>query len=145
MTTQRERRAANKRAFDEVIGDPYSMEDLPGQYSILRNKDVIKAVDNSNIDMMTHTEVNPAVPNPIDFICDVESAIEDGCRKYATAHSLPAQYVMSDFYDSYIWQNYKALDQKQRAEIEQVIGQILIARKISPVVRYFTAIKHKRL
>lgn len=150
MATQRERTAKNKKAFDEIIGDPYSKHDIVGQYMTLRTRSSVKAVDNSiENQAMGGSSGNAARPNVVDFICDVDSAVFDGLGKYCkhTGRNTFNEYVdmCEDFTSTYITQEGEYIKQRQRAEIEQIIGQILIARKISPAVRYFTALRQRKV
>lgn len=137
---QRERIAANKRAFDEIIGDPYSKHDIVGQYPTLRCNSAIKAVDNSQEG--GGGTANPARPNVIDFVCDVECAVIDGLKSYRPNRSI--EDLLAMFYETYLTNDVEYFNQQERAVIEQVIGKLLIARKISPVIRYFTALRTKR-
>lgn len=146
MATQRERVAANKRAFDEIIGDPYSKHDLAGQYMAMRSRSSVKAVDNSIENQSTQgTSGNAARPNVVDFLCDVDCAIHDGVRKYAKQVLRDGTDVLEEFYKTYLTQDGEFLLQRQRADIEQIVGQILIARKISPAIRYFTALRQRKI
>jgi hypothetical protein len=138
--SKRERLAANKKAFDEIIGDPYSKEDLPGQYITARTSSSLKSV--SNYDATGPSTKNAAKPNLMDFICDVESAIDDGLMRFRKDF-YGERDVFPYFVKTYIIQTEEAFKQQERATLEQIIGQIFIARNISPVSKYFTAIRRK--
>jgi hypothetical protein len=143
-SNQRERLARNKEAYDEVIGDPYSKHDIVGQYISLRTRSSIKAVDNGSTDGCIGT-ANTARPNVVDFVCDVEAAIEDGLRRYIeSSYHSSLESLERAFIATYLTCEGEYLNQRQRSDIEQIIGQLLIARKISPVVRYFTALRQKK-
>lgn len=147
MATQRERVAKNKQAFDEICGDPYSKHDIAGQYMTLRTRSSVKAVDNSIENAMGGSSGNAARPNVVDFLCDVDSAVFDGLGKYSKQRGdgfIQYESLCNDFTATYFTQEGEYIKQRQRAEIEQIIGQILIARKISPAIRYFTALRQRK-
>ena len=86
--------------------------------------------------------VNQARPNPIDFFCDVEAAVLDGLEifiKRECTYTLPG--IKEAFDNTYLLGTGNIFSQQERAKIEQDIGQILVARGISPVSKYFTTIK----
>lgn len=148
---QRERVAANKRAFDEIIGDPFSKEDIVGQYETLRSRGVVQAVDNAKVlehgGSFSGKSANMAQPNVIDFICDVDQVVLDGLLKYSKTDSVSPLLLgrfWATYFDPHIMLEADKFNQNERAEIEQIIGQLLIARRISPAVKYFTAIRKKR-
>ena len=86
--------------------------------------------------------VNQARPNPIDFGCDVEAAVEDGLKVFIDREKT---YTLSDikevFDNTYLLGTGDIFSQQERAKLEQDIGQILVSRGISPVSKYFTTIK----
>jgi hypothetical protein len=131
--TKVERQSMNKRAFDEIIGDPYAKPDpLEGHYAALKCR---SSVSVANIDSAGHGTRNAASPNALDFFCDVESAVDDALEV--------SGFTLSQFTNTYIEEDRSKyiLTQTERAEIEQVVGRILVARKISPSSKYFTAIR----
>ena len=90
----------------------------------------------------TRGTVNSARPNPIDFFCDVESAVEDGLKVFIDREKT---YTLSDikevFDNTYLLGTGDIFSQSERAKLEQDIGQILASRGISPVAKYFVSIK----
>ena len=136
-----ERWGRNKRAFDEIIGDPYAKpESIQGEYSILKTK---SSVPIANIKGSLAESKNPARPSPVDFFCDVEAAVKDGLDTYTT-ECIGGRYE-NKFINTYIIEdsNYEIFNQKERARLEQIIGKILIERGISPASKYFIAIRKK--
>jgi hypothetical protein len=133
-----QRAAKYKRAFDEVIGDPFAYgEPIEGHYITLKNSSKVK-VAGTNIPE-SPSPPNRAKPNFIDFFCDVESAVEDGLEAYSITE---APRLWTIFIDTYITQiGEYTFNQKERAEVEQYIGRIFVSRGISPVQKYFTTIK----
>ena len=80
----------------------------------------------------------------VDFFCDVEAAVEDGVKVFGRSWREPGQALFV-FTTTYITEDdkYYTFNQRERAKIEQIIGRILIERNISPVRKYFTAIRRK--
>jgi hypothetical protein len=141
----------NKQAFDEVIGDPFSTYDIVGQYDIFRSRSAIPAINNMALDSSggAGSSHNAARPNVIDFLCDVENAIEAGLEQYIDSHDTLERQPFNDklldnFFLTYISHAGEYIKQTDRAEIEQYVGRVLLARKISPVVRYFTATRTRQ-
>lgn len=146
-----ERAAKNKRAFDEVIGDPYAYpEPIEGHYSMLRCRSSLAIGEPVR---KTPSPVNQARPTALDFFCDVENAVVDGLEVFQRN----TQYIVLEYLDvtfDYVVKVLKAqfdrtyfleteikFNQKERSELEQIIGEILVGRGISPVPKYFTTIK----
>jgi hypothetical protein len=131
-----EKAARFKRAFDEIIGDPYAQPDaLEGQYSTLKNR---SSVSIGEPDRKSKSPVNEARPSAVDFFIDVDSAVADGLEVWGHFHIVAAKDM---FYDTYFYEAGVILTQKERSEVEQVIGGILVDRGISPASKYFTAIR----
>jgi len=132
--------AKNKRAFDEIVGDPFAFpEPIDGHYSTLKNRSSISIIEPER---QTQTTVNPAKPNPLDFFCDVESAIDDGLNTYDKhIENIGMDRLKLLFDNTYIFVNDDMFSQVARAKLEQIIGNILIRRGISPVHKYFTTIR----
>lgn len=128
-----DRYAENKAAFDDVIGDPFGVPDpVDGQYSKFKQRSSIR-VANNDFDS-GHATPNAARPSPLDFFCDVERAVEDALGEDRD------QAVR--FMETYIWQSSdNAFTPKERADIEQRVGTVLLKRKISPVTMYFKVIR----
>lgn len=131
IDTYNEEFKLNKNAFDDVIGDPFKLEDheqVQGNYMKLQCKSSIR-VANNNFDMGKATK-NPAQPNIQDFLCDVERIIELG---------LGAAYIVANFYDTYIYESSEtAFTPKERTALEQKLGRLFRTHKLSPVSKYFT-------
>lgn len=130
----RSRFAQNKRAFEDVLGDPSATpEPVDGHYNMLRARSLIKA-QKINFDEGRAT-ANPARPNVIDFICDVENAVKKVLKSDKS--------LLQRFNNTYIHDvsTGTELNQVERTALEQRIGRLFIIRKISPVARYFTAIR----
>lgn len=132
-----ERVARNKKAFDDVIGDPYAKpEPIEGHYALLRNRSSLSIAEPER---QAPSPQNPARPNALDFFCDVESAVADGLDVWNSK----CISFQNKFNNTYFVEDpsYPSFDQKERAGIEQCIGNILVARSISPVAKYFTTIR----
>lgn len=133
----RRRAAVNKKAFDDVIGDPFSNDEaLEGHYGIMRHRSILSATRNNFGE--TPATINAARPNAIDFCCDVEKVIikvlgDDPkllklfieCYVTGTAEDIAAT----------------PLTQVERSYLEQRLGRMFLANGISPVIRYFTTIR----
>ena len=136
-----ERWGRNKRAFDEIIGDPYAKpEPIQGQYSALKSR---SSVPIANIKGSLSESKNAARPSPVDFFCDVEAAVKDGLSTYST-QCIGGMYE-NLFINTYIVEdsNFGIFNQKERSKLEQIIGKIFIERGISPSSKYFTSIRRK--
>ncbi len=134
MSRKSERWSRNKRAFNEVIGDPYALhEPIEGHYSMLKGRSTIMIAGGET---KSPSPVNQARPNVIDFIIDVDACVEDGM-------STMDDVALRIFIDTYITEDPDAVkfDQNQRNKVEQLIGNILVERKIYPVTKYFTTIR----
>lgn len=126
----RERWIENKTAFDDVMGDPFAYpEPFAGQYQKLKSRSSIMAVQN-DLDVGKAT-LNPARPNAVDFFCDVEHAIE----------SVLSPEEVVKFVATYIFEVDSILTPQERSKLEQRVGRVFRQRRLSPVARYFTAIR----
>ncbi len=125
--------AANKRAFTDIFGDPFAWpEPVEGHYQNLKSRGVIAAMKN-NFDEGRAARL-PGAPTLLDFFCDVENIVsrnleEDEQRKFN------ATYILESGTDQ--------LSGEEKVDIEQRIGRILKARKISPTTYYFRAIRQR--
>ena len=140
-TSAEERAAKNKRAFDEVLGDPYGYpEPIEGHYSMLRCRSSLAIGEPVR---KTPSPVNQARPTALDFFCDCENAIVDGLDVFNRKDLAPSPIdALKDvFYRTYFSETGLRFIQKDRSELEQIIGEILVGRGISPVPKYFTTIK----
>jgi hypothetical protein len=124
--------AANKNAFDDIFGDPFAKEPLTGHYQILKSRSSVEAMKN-NFDEGKATR-NTASPNIIDFFCDVDKVVADTLTE-DEHHRFILTYIL-EVSDG-------GLTQKERMDIEQRLGRILRAKKISPVRRYFQVVRRK--
>ena len=117
-----QRRAKNKQAFNDVMT----------QYESATSKSLINAMDTAKDNGFGGT-LNPAAPSVIDFICDVEKAIES---------IIENKKVLQNFFETYIMGN-DSLSKSQKNRFEQRIGRIFITRNIWPVRKYFFALRKK--
>lgn len=129
--TKHERFIDNKWAFDDIFGDPFATpEPMTGHYQTLKSRGAVAAMKN-NFDEGKATR-NPAAPNIMDFFCDVEKVVNSSLT--------PDEY--QKFVNTYIYENPDGgFTSKERTDVEQRLGRILRAKKISPVRRYFTTIR----
>lgn len=139
-----ERYMYNKAAFDEICGDPYAIpEPISGHYAELKSRSSISIMD--SIEERSPSPVNQAKPNHVDFFCDVEAAIQDGLETYAREYLFQPNVndIFNTFLNTYVYEAGKewCFSQKERADVEQIIGQIFRNRGIFPVSKYFTTIK----
>lgn len=135
-----EKAAKFKRAFDEIIGNPYSKPDpTEGHYSMLKSRSSLAIAEPER---KAKTPVNEARPSAIDFFIDVDAAVADGLDVFGRTWREPDQ-VDFIFQSTYFTedQKYYHFTQQERAEVEQAIGQLLVYRGISPAAKYFTAIR----
>lgn len=135
MSRRSERWHRNKIAFDSIIGDPFSKpEPIEGRYAALKSRSSVIVVNNEP--QSSPSPVNQARPSVTDFLIDVDAAIQDGM---STMH----ETAFRIFLDTYITEDESAVrfNQKERSKVEQLIGNILVERKIYPASRYFTAIR----
>ena len=132
MGRRSRRWALNKMAFDEVIGDPYGYpEPIQGHYALLKSRSTISV---GGTEQKSPSPVNQARPSVVDFFVDIDSAIEDGM-------STIGDEALSVFLNTYMYETGKTFNQKERAKVEQLIGNILVERKIFPLRSYFTTIR----
>ena len=91
----------------------------------------------------TPSPVNQARPTALDFFCDVENAVADGLDVFNRKDLAPSPIdALKDvFYRTYFSETGLRFIQKDRSELEQIIGEILVGRGISPVPKYFVTIK----
>jgi hypothetical protein len=127
-----ERVHRNKKSFDEILGDPYALELLQGQFELLKN-----STDAKNGQLQ---KGKGARPNIVDFFIDVEHAVIDGLKKYTGQEEIPKD-IEQLFYNTYVLETEPIFTQQERAKVEQAIGSIFRKRSISPIGRYFTVIK----
>lgn len=138
---QSERWMLNKKAFDEVIGDPYALpEPIEGHYATLKNRSSIII---GEPEQKSSSPVNQARPNVVDFTIDVENGIKDGLELYAKEFLFELPDVFDTFITTYITEGPKeeCFNQRERADVEQIIGRILVTRSIYPTAKYFTTIR----
>lgn len=136
-----ERAARNKKSFDDVIGDPFSKpEPIEGHYTMLKSRSSLAIAEPER---KAASPQNPARPNAVDFFCDVEAAVRDGLEIFSRTWREELRQCEFIFETTYFTedQHYYQFTQKERAELEQIIGNILVARSISPVSKYFTTIR----
>lgn len=135
----RRRAQVNKKAFDDVLGDPFSNDEAKqGHYCSMRYRSILSATRN-NFGEGAAT-VNAAKPNAIDFCVDVEKVILK-----VLGDDLP---LLHSFIELYITNtvgqfegNQKSITQAERVYLEQRMGRLFLAQGISPVIKYFTTIR----
>ncbi len=133
--------ARYKAAFDEIVGDPYALDEpRSGMYEELKKKSAITIVEPGKAGA-SPSPVNKARPNHLDFFCDVESAVTDGLAAYQKKVDRTFDELLFIFDNTYWIESGVIFTQKERAELEQIIGRILSARKISPASKYFISIR----
>lgn len=132
--------AKYKSAFDEICGDPYSLhEPTIGQYESLKTRSSIAVME--PMAQSSPSPENRARPNHLDFFVDVESSVMDGLLAYQKNSQYEFNDLLTLFDNTYWLETGDKFTQKERAEVEQHVGRILVARKISPITKYFTAIR----
>lgn len=121
----------NKIAFDDVLGDPFAKpEPIEGHYGSLQKRSSIR-VANNQFDMGKATR-NTAQPSITDFACDVERII--------SSFVIPA--LQQKFRETYITEECDThFTPAERAKLEQTVGKAFRRNKISPVSKYFTAVR----
>ncbi len=128
----RVRYAQNKAAFDDIIGDPFTVPDpVEGAYYRLKRSGGIKATQFTGLGQGT---TNLAKPNIMDFFCDVELTVELVIKN---------DTLLARFWKTYL-DDELLLGQAERASLEQRIGKKLRAFRISPASRYFVSIRKAR-
>jgi hypothetical protein len=131
----RERFLANKRAFDDVIGDPYAYPlPITGHYITLKSRSSIAAMNN-NFDEGKATR-NPATPNIIDFFCDVERILTLNLQTEVEVGKFTRTYITEDDLG-------EIFTAPERTKLEQEIGKAFRVYSIAPVSKYFTTIRQK--
>lgn len=131
----------NKAAFDDVLGDPFAInregkrEPRMGNYVKLAGRSVsIQAMSYDDLGKATR---NSAQPNVQDFLCDVDRIVE---RELANEPE-----VLLKLKETYIWESTEtAFTPKERMLLEQRLGKLFRAYRLSPVSRYFTSIRKGR-
>lgn len=122
--------AQYKRAFDEVMGDPFALEPIEGAYSQFKRRSAMRIAE---VNDLGHGVVNPARPLVNDFFCDVENAVRD---------AIPDDEERQTFWETYLLDE-PLLSQPERTRLELALGKKFIARRLVPVNRYFVVIRHK--
>lgn len=130
----RARAQKNRRAFQDVIGDPFDNADVEqGCYQRLKHRSLLSSKPNTGEGIGT---VYPNRPNPVDFCVDVENVIED------VFDGDPA--LFDKFIRVYIRQEDDSISLAEQSYIEQTLGRKFLARGLSPSGKYFTVIQHRR-
>jgi hypothetical protein len=139
---QKERLARNKRAFDEIFGDPFaSPEPVEGYYHTLKTRSSIMA---PLLDTESRTTANPCRPSSLDFLCDVEHVTCIGLSPPGKkgVPVVPDPELLERFTETYIHESTTtAFSMEERSKLEQRLGQLFRAYRISPVARYFTTVR----
>ena len=139
--TKTEQFRLNQGSFEEVIGNPYAHpEPIVGHYVVLNTKSTIRTVGDSI--GLGQATLNSARPSPTDFIVDVEQAVRLGLVRYTRGDKKAAAKLLQIFIATYITEEgVEIFDSRERRDIEQIIGRLLMERHISPVARYFRTIR----
>lgn len=132
----------NKEAFDNVIGDPYALEEVVGHYVTLNTRSSIKVVGDLGVGKATG---NPATPSAIDFFVDVEKAIYLGLIRFASGKREQVKRLWATFMNTYVVldEAKDSFSANERKEVEQLIGQLFMDRRIHPVSLYFRTIRRR--
>jgi hypothetical protein len=124
--------AKNKRAFNEIIGDPFSDDGQDGVYNQLHQSSSISSIEGSYGE--SPGIVYAGKPSVLDFFCDVDMVIRDVIENTKLREEFGLIYFQ---YELTIW------DDNRRNKYEQLIGKELLRRGISPIKRYFTVTKKR--
>ena len=159
---QEQKRARKyKTAFDTVFGDPWKIinradfvtgdseedeekgdlafrrahEATEGLYNVLSKRSSISAVDNSKEHSSGGTNVSR--PSPMDFLIDVEQALDKAFEKYAK-HANDMKIAFALTYIQGVIDDPLSIKKKgrKRAELEQLVGRFLRARRIYPTATW---------
>lgn len=129
----RARRERNRVAFCEILGDPFEGEQIDGMYHKLSRRSTVGAVNN-NFEEGQAT-ANPARPSSSDFFCDVERTIEEVITDKTMLKRFIITYIHGDV------DSTEALPKSVCQELQQRIGKLFRAYKISPVSEYFKTVR----
>jgi hypothetical protein len=128
----RARHADNKKAFVDVLGDPFAPEPIEGHYNLLKRRSSIGAMK-TNFDEGQATD-NPARPNALDFFCDVERVVKEVIQDRNILNKFETIYMIGEI-------EKPELSQAERNRLEQRLGKLFKAYRISPVSKYFISIR----
>lgn len=129
----RERREMYRRAFVEIMGDPFALDEPEGFYNMFKSRGELAASKN---DFDTGRGVkNPAQPSMLDFFCDVEIIVEQVIKD---------KRFLKRFYGTYILGDKPSITSSEQQDLEQRIGRLFMEGKISPVAKYFRTIRRPR-
>lgn len=131
----RARARKHREAFEDVIGDPYTLESIEGNYIRFRFRSILSA-SRANIGE-GQTTSNPCKPNTVDFCCDVERVIRDVLPE--------SDGLYQRFLDQYIHLNEpdNSISLDERNYLEQRMGRLFVVRGLSPVHKYFSVVKRR--
>jgi hypothetical protein len=128
--------AKYKKAFDEIIGDPFAPEPIDGVYNTLHSSSSISSIEGSFGE--AEGTIDTSKPTVLDFFCDVDNALSACIHDSLTMDKFVWTYVFG------VTDNpTHTLPKGLRNQLEQQIGKLLLMRGISPVKRYFTVTKGK--
>lgn len=127
----RVRYADYKAAFVEVLGDPSSPDTPEGAYSEYKRRSAMRIAE---INDLGHGSVNPAKPLVNDFFCDVENVVKE---------VIPDLQVRQLFWNTYLMEEPDLFTHAELSRFEREIGKKFIARRITPVSRYFRSIRQR--
>lgn len=121
---------ANRKAFEDVIGDPFTLEDKLGAYNKLKQRGFIGVMDYS----AEHSGDSPnaARPSELDFYCDVERVV---CREM--------EQFTQDFWLTFREGIEDRFTAEERFAIVQKLGRLFRKLGISPTSKYFTTVRRR--
>jgi hypothetical protein len=133
----RARYTRNKKAFDDVLGDPFALEDIVGHYQTLKYRSPLVATKNNFGE--GKATVYPGRPNALDFCMDVERVMTEVIGD--------DEYLMNMFLQHYIFgvsegdEFYYLISPAHVRYIEQRMGRLFVLKGLSPVPKYFAVTK----
>jgi DNA-binding phage protein len=131
----RTQHAKNRKAFEDILGDPFAMPDsIDGHYHRMKFRSLLMAAK-FDFDEGTVT-ANSAKPTAVDFYCDVELMVRE---------VITDEESFMKFIETYLTKpdGLTDLTAIERDFYEQRLGRMFRARGISPVAKYFTAIRQQ--
>lgn len=130
---RRQKESEYKKAFDDVIGDPYALgEPLEGNYITLKCR---SSVPNTDYEKESSATPNQARPSILDFAIDVEKSVSLGLSNLNVLSEVFWKVYVEGYHED------KLLTQGQRTQLESKIGRIFLEQGISPVRNYFKVIR----
>ena len=135
----RRRAAVNKKAFDDVIGNPFSKEDTEGHYNRLRHRSILSATRSAFGE--GEATIHPAKPTAVDFCVDVERVINNLLGDDPELLREFIKVYITGLEEDIVNSN---LTQQERSYLEQRMGRIFLVQGLSPVTKYFAVIEREK-